>query len=264
MNTWFRLYNEVLHDPKVQSLSGDLFKTWVNLLCISSKNDGKLPEISDIAFLLRRRPTSVAKEINALQANGLLDMDTIGDTAVRHPHNWDGRQFKSDGSTERVQRFRERHMERFSNVTETKMKQDQTQTQTQTPLPPHSPNTNSNRSSKTERLAAEKAARVSAPDFRVFGEFGNVRLTEEEHAKLLARLNGQCQAYIDRLDRWGAEQPRKFAQRKSHYATLLNWYDRDVKEGRAPQARAKPAETEIDPKGVEEMRKQLRKQGRIT
>ncbi len=96
-------------------------------------------------------------------------------------------------------------------------------------------------------LGTGKSAPVGAkvrPVFIAFGEFGNVRLTEDEHAKLLARLNGSCQTYIDRLDRWGEEQPRKFAQRKSHYATLLNWYDRDLKEGRIPKP--KPSRADIE------------------
>ena len=31
---WFRFYHGALHDPKVQSLRPELFKFWVNLLCL--------------------------------------------------------------------------------------------------------------------------------------------------------------------------------------------------------------------------------------
>jgi len=34
---WFRFYNDALDNPKVQLLPSDLFKTWVNLLCIASR-----------------------------------------------------------------------------------------------------------------------------------------------------------------------------------------------------------------------------------
>jgi len=34
MSQWFRMYAEVLDDPKVQRLSGDEFKAWVNILCL--------------------------------------------------------------------------------------------------------------------------------------------------------------------------------------------------------------------------------------
>ncbi len=83
----------------------------------------------------------------------------------------------------------------------------------------------------------------SAPS-RPYGEFGHVMLTESEHAKLTARLNGSLNAFIDRLDRWGEESPAKFRKKKSHYATILNWFDRDVKDGKiAPPAQ--PAQARI-------------------
>ncbi len=110
MNTWFRMYNEVLHDPKVQSLSGAQFKLWVNLLCISSqasRADGELPSVSDIAFIVRQRATVVQKHLDELKTKGLLDIDGTGDSAILRPHNWNGRQFTSDVSTNRVERYRE-------------------------------------------------------------------------------------------------------------------------------------------------------------
>ena len=72
----------------------------------------------------------------------------------------------------------------------------------------------------------------TSPPVLVFGEFQHVRLTPVEYEKLKLHLNGHTDDYINRLDRWGEEQPRKFAQRKSHYATILTWADRDVKDGK--------------------------------
>ena len=34
---WLRLYDDVLDDPEVQRLPPDLFKHWVNLLCLANK-----------------------------------------------------------------------------------------------------------------------------------------------------------------------------------------------------------------------------------
>jgi hypothetical protein len=62
---------------------------------------------------------------------------------------------------------------------------------------------------------------------QTFGEFGNVRLSPDEHAKLSEKLGSRLNHYIARLDRWGAEEPAKFRKKKSHYATILNWVDRD-------------------------------------
>ena len=110
MARWFRLYDDVLNDPKVQKLSGETFKLWINVLCIASKHGGVLPNLEDLAFELRL-PTLVCKtEIDTLKAAGLID----GDKKIK-PHGWEKRQYKSDTSTDRVKRFRERS----SNVAET-------------------------------------------------------------------------------------------------------------------------------------------------
>ena len=50
MSRWFRFYDEALDDPKVQRLAPHLFKTWINLLCLASKEDGTMPSNDDIAF----------------------------------------------------------------------------------------------------------------------------------------------------------------------------------------------------------------------
>lgn len=81
--------------------------------------------------------------------------------------------------------------------------------------------------------AAGAATRAQLPESKIiFGEFGNVRLTADEHAKLELRLSGHTAEYIERLSRWGAEQPAKFNKRKNHYATILTWFNRDQQDGR--------------------------------
>lgn len=110
MNAWFRFYHEALDDPKVQSLRADLFKFWINILCLAAREDGKLPQISDISFGLRLSIAKTSRYIAELEKCGLID----NEDNMLSPHNWDGRQFKSDGSTDRVKRFRER----FRNASE--------------------------------------------------------------------------------------------------------------------------------------------------
>lgn len=115
MSRWFRLYDEVLDDPKVQRLPDRLFKTWVNLLCAASRNDGIVPCVADLAFLLRRDETKLAGDLDALMAVGLLDEIEGAVT----PHNWNGRQFQSDKSTERVKRYRNGQRNVTPTVSET-------------------------------------------------------------------------------------------------------------------------------------------------
>ena len=110
MTRWFRLYDDVLNDPKVQRLSGESFKFWINMLCIASKNGGVLPGIEDMAFALRVSNDVCTSLIDELKTCGLID----GSKRLV-PHGWEKRQYKSDTSTDRVKRFRERSR----NVTET-------------------------------------------------------------------------------------------------------------------------------------------------
>lgn len=102
-NPWFRLYAETLDDIKVQSLPPELFKAWVNLLCLANLHGGRLPAVEEIAFRLRVPTAEAQRIIDALLERGLLDR--LG--AWLAPHNWDVRQFRSDCSTERVRRHRE-------------------------------------------------------------------------------------------------------------------------------------------------------------
>lgn len=120
-NFWFRFYSEVLEDPKVQRLSAENFRHWVNILClVSRQNTPALPSIEDLSFSLRITEKAAQRVVDELVCAHLLDHTEQG----IEPHNWRKRQYKSDGSTERVKRFRaknetfhETEVKRSSNVT---------------------------------------------------------------------------------------------------------------------------------------------------
>lgn len=112
---WFRFYSEALDDPKVQRLPPHLFKAWVNMLCLASSNNGKLPSVDDIAFRLRLSVQDAEQQVTELVLAGLLDVTLHG----TEPHNWNRRQFVSDSSTERVRKHRRNNAETQCNVSET-------------------------------------------------------------------------------------------------------------------------------------------------
>lgn len=85
MSRWFRLYDEMLDDPKVQRLAPDLFKAWVNLLCLANRNGGCLPGIEDIAFALRVDDDRATEIVTKLIELGLLDPQEDGDLC---PAEW--------------------------------------------------------------------------------------------------------------------------------------------------------------------------------
>jgi hypothetical protein len=116
VSRWWRAYDEAVDDPKLCLLTDRQHRAWFNLCCITSQNGGVLPSIDAIAFKLRMTPLKAKAIVSELQSAGLIDDDGNGDLS---PHNWGGRQFQSDGSTDRVKRFRERKRNVSPAVSET-------------------------------------------------------------------------------------------------------------------------------------------------
>jgi len=104
---WFRFYNEALDDPKVQTLDGDTFKAWVNLLCLCARNNGLPRSINEISFALRLSVNDCLTVVERLSNATLLDRRNGGVDGMHYAiHGWEKRQYKSDTSTIRVKRFR--------------------------------------------------------------------------------------------------------------------------------------------------------------
>lgn len=128
MSHWFRLYADVLYDPKVQFLEPQLFKDWINMLCLAAKNDGEIPSLKCVSFAFHCTDDEAAVLIGKLTTLGLIETYR----GKLQPHNWHKRQYKSDSSTERVKQFRKR----FSNVSVTANETDQIQIQNKPPIVP--------------------------------------------------------------------------------------------------------------------------------
>jgi hypothetical protein len=112
---WFRSWADKLDNPKVQRLSDAHYRAWDALLCVACKYDGVLPSHADVAFLLRRSRPATARLIEALMRAGLFTKTERG----IEPHDWDTWQYKSDVSSERVKRHRERRRNVSGNGPET-------------------------------------------------------------------------------------------------------------------------------------------------
>jgi hypothetical protein len=111
MTRWFRVYDDLVDDPKVQRLDPLLFKALINLWCLTSTNGGVLPPIDEIAFKLRMTPHKARRVLDALSAAGLFEDDGTG----THPHNWAGRQHKSDVEDPTAAQRMRRHRNRQRN-----------------------------------------------------------------------------------------------------------------------------------------------------
>lgn len=101
---WLRLYTNALDHPKIQKLPPELFKLWVNLLCLARLHDGHIPSVADVAFRVRQPEEVVSDWLEQLIERRLLDETPKG----LRPHDWDEHQYPSDSSTERSRRSRQR------------------------------------------------------------------------------------------------------------------------------------------------------------
>jgi hypothetical protein len=110
MSRWFRFYADAMRNPKVMRLSDKDFRLWVRLLAVASENDGHIAPAGDLRMVLAMRQDYLEGGLKRLLNGGLIDPLTTG----YEPHGWSKYQYKSDVSTDRVQRFRAKR-----NVSET-------------------------------------------------------------------------------------------------------------------------------------------------
>jgi hypothetical protein len=129
MGGWFRMYDAVIDDHKVMSLPKELRWDWFSVLCVANRHRGQLPAMSELAFNLRITEAEALAMVTKLKNAGLIESEQ----GALKPHNWEGRQFQSDSSKERTQRYRERHRDGGGDKTVTpRARTDQTRHRVQT------------------------------------------------------------------------------------------------------------------------------------
>lgn len=104
MLKWFRFHKSALHNSKVQSLPGETFKAWVNMLCVAVECDGFLSHVTDMLFQLRVTQEEFDRHISILKAHKLIEEKN----GKLYMHDWAEHQYKSDSSAERTRAYRAR------------------------------------------------------------------------------------------------------------------------------------------------------------
>jgi hypothetical protein len=113
---WFRVHVELIDDPKFIKLGHELRSALLMTWCVAAANDGRLPPIEDIAIKFRMPEARTEKLIDDLRRHGFIDDDEAGSA----PHNWAGRQFRSDTDAtapSRSKRYRDRKRDAHASVT---------------------------------------------------------------------------------------------------------------------------------------------------
>jgi hypothetical protein len=112
---WLRLHRRTVNNPKLQKLGLEVVGFWTNCLCMSD-DDGYLPEVSDIAWTMRVAETVAETFLVTLQRNNLVTRASDGRLRL---HDWDDHQKRSDTSTDRVRKFREKRQKHTETLDET-------------------------------------------------------------------------------------------------------------------------------------------------
>ncbi len=73
-----------------------------------------------------------------------------------------------------------------------------------------------------DKREGEEETQLSAPI--LYGEYKNIRLTDEEYQKLQDKLQSHTITMIEKLSRYIKSKGTDY---KDHYVTILNWYEQD-------------------------------------
>jgi len=130
---WFRMYSEILDDRKLKRICKKtghskalVIGTWTCLLALANNATprGELSISEDIPYTIDdlEDELGLPSEIISQLIDEFKAMDMMNGKSTLEITNWEKRQFKSDNSTERVRRFREKEAEEAKRYDETLQK----------------------------------------------------------------------------------------------------------------------------------------------
>ena len=210
---WFRLWSELIDDPKICKMDEKTFRIFILLMCLAAEREQNgIIDLSekDVAWRLRISQNILTRARQKLESLSILGSNNGNMVFL----NWEKRQFRSDCSTERVKRFR--------NVTRNNIETPpETETETET-------------EKKIEVLRTSARSRNgdgSKPhlDITFDGQcFSGI--TEEHKQKWQAAFPAvDITNHILRAEQWLIANPVK--RKKNHYRFLTNWFSRQQERG---------------------------------
>ena len=75
-----------------------------------------------------------------------------------------------------------------------------------------------------DKVSIDKGRVEQDTPFSFYGEYKNIRLTDEEYRKLKDKLQGHTDMMIEKLSRYIKSTGKTY---QDHYVTILNWYKQD-------------------------------------
>jgi hypothetical protein len=217
MNSWFRMYGEMIHDPKIGRLSDSEFRAWVSLLCLASNanNDGDTGLSQDDADWAAR--CNVTETLHKLLDAKLV---TITSKKTIKITNWEKRQFKSDKSNERVKKHRQNKQLEKCNVTETLQKQNSNALDTDTDNNNISTNVDIDENPPEANLSPDSAPVICITTAKEKRE-------TVQHRKFIALWNEIMVPMCQEIREWNKSRERSFRARwnSNELRQNFNWWE---------------------------------------
>ncbi|MCK5614533.1 phage replisome organizer N-terminal domain-containing protein [Candidatus Pacearchaeota archaeon] len=215
---WFKFYhNKWLTDLAISRLKPEDRLCFITLLCLASQKDnrnGVVLRVTEKEVIMLSRVDENVTQGCLKRMEEMLLIKTKDDGSIKIL-NFEKRQNSNLSGAERARRFRMKQKDiddtfvTQSNVTEVTPKRVDKR--------------------RVDKIRKEESKEiVTLPKKKEFGEFKNVKLTEEEHKKLFDLMGEKnLNILIFELDTYIESKGRRY---KSHYATIQTWARRKSQE----------------------------------
>ena len=224
---WLKLKEDFFTDKRIKRLrrisGGDTYTIiYLKLLLLSLKNSGKIyydgvetDFIKELALTIDETEDDVMVTVNYLVAQNLMETIVENDEYfLTEIPNLIGSETASTRRSRKSRAYRENQKVLQCNTSATSCNLLQQ---------------NRNREIEIEKeidieLEKEGERKKQSLPPTLYGEYKNIRLTDEEYQRLTDKLQGHTDTMIEKLSRYIKSSGKIY---QDHYVTILNWYEQD-------------------------------------
>ena len=222
---WLKLKEDFFTDKRIKRLrrisGGDTYTIiYLKLLLLSLKNSGKLyydgvetDFIKELALTIDETEDDVMVTVNYLVAQNLMEIIVENDEYfLTEIPNLIGSETASTRRSRKSRAYREHQkvLQCNTNATLGNLLQQNCNTEIEKEI--------------DIELEKEGEGKKQSLPPTLYGEYKNIRLTDEEYQRLTDKLQGHTDTMIEKLSRYIKSSGKIY---QDHYVTILNWYEQD-------------------------------------
>ena len=222
---WLKLKEDFFTDKRIKRLrrisGGDTYTIiYLKLLLLSLKNSGKLyydgvetDFIKELALTIDETEDDVMVTVNYLVAQNLMETIVENDEYfLTEIPNLIGSETASTRRSRKSRAYRENQkvLQCNTNATLGNLLQQNCNTEIEKEI--------------DIELEKEGEGKKQSLPPTLYGEYKNIRLTDEEYQRLTDKLQGHTDTMIEKLSRYIKSSGKIY---QDHYVTILNWYEQD-------------------------------------